>query len=113
MARIVCVQLNRVRHSVRSESGASVPTADVWELNTQSFLIRLWIEEPATATHKAIWRGHITHIPPIAVPPEGRGIDPSAQTPLTLAPGTRRYVQSLSDITEFLAAFLRQMDAGI
>ncbi|QLQ08097.1 MAG: hypothetical protein HZY76_20265 [Anaerolineae bacterium] len=25
-------------------------------------------------------------------------------------PGTRRYVQSLSDIAEFLAAFLRQMD---
>lgn len=84
-----------------------MPTADVWELNTQSFLIRLWIEEPATATHKATWRGHITHIPSVAVSPEGRAIDPSAQT---LAPGTRRYVQSLSDIAEFLAAFLRQMD---
>ncbi len=90
-----------------------MPTADVWELNTQSFLIRLWIEEPATETRKATWRGHITHIPSVIVRPDERTAGPVAREPWALAPGVRRYVQSLSDITEFLAAFLQQMDADI
>lgn len=90
-----------------------MPATDVWELNTQSFVIRLWIEEPATETRKATWRGHITHVPTTGVFPNERTDGPATSGPWALAPGERRYMQNLADITEFLAAFLRQMGVDI
>jgi hypothetical protein len=30
----------------------------------QSFIIRVWVEEPATADYPARWRGHITYVSP-------------------------------------------------
>ena len=29
---------------------------------TQSFVLRIWIEEPAGERRPAVWRGHITHV---------------------------------------------------
>jgi hypothetical protein len=90
-----------------------VPTADVWELNTQSFLIRLWIEEPATESRNATWRGHITHVAPEGAQANVRVTNFSAGGPVAFTPGERRYVQDLTEINQFLAAFLREMGVDI
>jgi hypothetical protein len=91
-----------------------VPTNDVWEINTRSFVIRLWIEEPATESQKATWRGYISHVGPEGALGGGReartaGGAANGAGASGTAPGARRYVQDLAEITEFLAAFLRQM----
>ncbi|MDQ3247579.1 MAG: hypothetical protein M3Q45_00080, partial [Chloroflexota bacterium] len=36
---------------------------EIEETTIHSFVIRLWLEEAATATDPTRWRGHITHIP--------------------------------------------------
>lgn len=66
-------------------------SSDMWELNTQSFVIRLWLEEPGSADRPAVWRGHITHA-------------------LT---GSRRYVDSLAQITAFISIYLREMGVEV
>lgn len=35
---------------------------DVPEANTQSFIVKIWVEEPAKGSDKKNWRGHITHV---------------------------------------------------
>lgn len=57
---------------------------DGGELQLLSFVIRLWIEEPAAGRHAARWRGQITHV----------------------TSGTRRYVERLADIVIFIAGYL-------
>ena len=37
--------------------------ADADEERTLSFVIKIWLEEEASATNSARWRGHITHVP--------------------------------------------------
>lgn len=59
---------------------------DVWEWNTVSFVVRIWLEEP----DRGVWRGHITNV-------EG---------------GTRRYVEDFNQLNEFIAGYLREMGAG-
>jgi hypothetical protein len=51
---------------------------------TQSFVLRVWIEEPARDGSRTTWRGHITHV----------------QT------GERRSVGSIADVHRFLAEHL-------
>ncbi len=57
------------------------------EFNTHSFIVKVWLEEPADSQQGATWRGHITHVPS----------------------GTRRYVQNLQDIDLFIAPYLERM----
>ncbi len=61
--------------------------SDVWELHTRSFVVRVWLEETATDTEPAVWRGHITDV----------------------TTGSRRYVQKLDEIADFIALYLSQM----
>jgi hypothetical protein len=35
---------------------------DVSEANTQSFIVKIWVEEPPAGIDKTSWRGHITHV---------------------------------------------------
>lgn len=56
------------------------------ETQTHSFVVRIWLEE-VSASGRALWRGHITHVPS----------------------GRRRYVQRLGDITGFIALYLELM----
>ncbi len=60
---------------------------DPEEAHTQSFVVRIWLEETAAETGRATWRGHITHVPS----------------------GKRRYVRSLDDIADFIMLYLEQM----
>ena len=54
-----------------------------------SVIVKIWLEEVATETGQTAWRGRVTHVPS----------------------NERRYVQSLEEITEFIARHLE--DAGI
>jgi hypothetical protein len=51
---------------------------------TRSFVLRIWIEEPATGGGRARWRGHITHV----------------------QSGERRSIDSFAGILRYLVAHL-------
>jgi hypothetical protein len=56
---------------------------DLYETNTHSFIVKVWLEETAEASGQTIWRGHVTHV----------------------HSNKRRYVKSLDDIAAFIAAY--------
>jgi hypothetical protein len=58
----------------------------VYEKSTYSFVIRIWLEETATATKPALWRGHITHV----------------------MTGKERYFDDLQDILNFISQYVPQ-----
>ena len=60
---------------------------DLYESNTHSFIVKVWLEETAEEAGRATWRGHITHVPS----------------------GERRYVRYLNEITAFIAFYLERM----
>ncbi len=55
-----------------------------------SFVIRIWLEEPAKRNNPAKWRGHITHV----------------------LSGQRRYMEQLNDIVEFIGSHLEPLDSA-
>jgi hypothetical protein len=57
------------------------------EDHTHSFILKIWLQEAAREAGRALWRGHITHVPS----------------------GKRRYVRSLDDISSFVAPYLQAM----
>ena len=59
-------------------------SSDGAEHPTQSFIVRIWIEEPAEPRRGATWRGHITHV----------------------QSGRRRPVDSLAGIHRFIVGHL-------
>jgi hypothetical protein len=60
---------------------------DLYESNTHSFIVKVWLEESVEEAGQATWRGHITHVPS----------------------GERRYVENLSEITAFIVLYLENM----
>ena len=60
---------------------------DSFERNTHSFIVKVWLEEPAEDSGQALWRGHITHV----------------------LKDRRQYIQSLDDITMFIKPYLEAM----
>ena len=64
---------------------------DLPEPGTQSFIVKIWVEESAGDTSRGVWHGHITHIP-------------SHQ---------RRYLQDLSDIQDFIIPHLEEMGVKV
>ncbi len=60
---------------------------DLIELNTNSFIVKIWLEEPAENHQMGKWRGHITHVPS----------------------GERRYLKSLGEIVAFIVPYLVSM----
>lgn len=57
------------------------------EPSTHSFIVKIWLEEPARATRRARWRGHITHV----------------------QSGERRYLKNLAGVADFIAPYLEEM----
>ena len=57
------------------------------EVNTHSFVIKIWLEETVEETGQAVWRGHITHVPS----------------------GKRRYVENLDDVSTFIKPYLEEV----
>lgn len=60
---------------------------DFPELDTHSFVVKVWLEETAEGAGRAVWRGHITHVPS----------------------GERRYLKDLDGIGAFVASYLEEM----
>ena len=57
------------------------------EATSHPFVVRIWLEESAEGGRRAMWRGHITHVPS----------------------GERRYFQHLDDMASFVAPYLESM----
>ena len=55
--------------------------------NLHSFVLRIWLEEAATDTQPAKWRGHITH----------------------LLDNRRRHIESIDEIGRFIEVYLNNM----
>ena len=60
---------------------------DLLESKTQSFIIKVWIEETAVESGSAVWRGHITHVPT----------------------GKRKYLKKSNEILNFINPYLDGM----
>jgi hypothetical protein len=60
---------------------------DYGETPTHSFVVKVWLEEPADRGHCGVWRGHITHV----------------------ASGKRVYLAELGAIRAFVAPYLAEM----
>lgn len=61
------------------------------ELNTHSFVVKVWMEETAEESGQTTWRGHITHV----------------------QSGQREYFENLDSITDFIAPYLTSMGARL
>ena len=55
--------------------------------DTQSFIIRIWVEDRAEEADQGVWRGQITHVPS----------------------GNRHYLKNLNEIPDFIAPYLEAM----
>jgi hypothetical protein len=60
---------------------------DLFELSTQSFLIKIWVEETAAEAGETLWRGHITHV----------------------HSGERQHFEDLPDMLTFMQPYLVEM----
>lgn len=54
---------------------------------SQSFVVKVWIEETAAEVGRTTWRGHITHV----------------------GTRTRRYIERLGEISVFIAPYLQAL----
>ena len=58
---------------------------DLPEVNLQSFIVKIWVEETGDSASTTPWRGSITHV----------------------VTGERRYVKSLEEITKYFRVYLQ------
>lgn len=64
---------------------------ELLESHTHSFVIKIWLEETAAEAGRAVWRGHITHVPSNA----------------------RRYFDEFDQIERFIVPYLQGTDADV
>ena len=62
-------------------------TMDSPEDQTQSFIVRVWLERKAHGRHGAVWRGHVTHVPS----------------------GDRAYIDQVDSVAAFMLPYLARM----
>ena len=60
---------------------------DQEEPETQSFILKVWVEDSARYVQRGVWHGHITHVPS----------------------HERRYLKNLGEIEDFIAPHLEEM----
>jgi hypothetical protein len=60
---------------------------DEIESDTQSFILKVWVEDHAEKTGRRAWRSHITHV----------------------SSNKRRYLNNLSGIEDFVLPYLEEM----
>jgi hypothetical protein len=69
---------------------AIIVVSDLYlELEKQSFIIKIWLEQAEQPSSQVKWRGHITHV----------------------GTNERRYVESLQDVASFIEKYLASMGA--
>jgi hypothetical protein len=57
------------------------------DTESQSFIVKVWVEETDEARGPKTWRGHVTHVPS----------------------GERRYFQDFKKLIAFISTYLKQM----
>jgi hypothetical protein len=57
---------------------------DPEQLESRSFIVKFWLEETVQESGRAVWRGHVTHVPS----------------------GERRYIREPSEIPAFISPYL-------
>jgi hypothetical protein len=57
------------------------------ESTSQSFIVKVWVEDGVETAGRSVWHGHITHV----------------------LSGKRHYVKSLDEIQDFIAPYLEEM----
>lgn len=60
---------------------------DSLEPDSQSFIVKVWVEDSAGQDDRGVWHGHITHVPS----------------------HERRYLKDLDEIADFIAPHLEEM----
>jgi hypothetical protein len=60
---------------------------DTLESTTQSFIVKVWVEEIAEEPGQGVWHGHITHA----------------------LSGERHYLKNLDEVRDFIAPYLEDM----
>jgi hypothetical protein len=60
---------------------------DSLEPDSQSFIVKVWVEDSAGQDGRGVWRGHITHV----------------------SSHERRYLKNLGEIGDFIASYLEEM----
>jgi hypothetical protein len=61
------------------------------ESGTQSFIVKIWVEEASDRAGPARWRGQVTHVPG----------------------GERQYAKGFDEISAFIASYLEKMGVDI
>ena len=61
------------------------------ESTSQSFIVKVWVEDSPRAGSDGVWHGHITHVPS----------------------GKRYYVKNLDEIPDFIAPQLEAMGVNL
>lgn len=64
---------------------------ELYERNTCSFVVKVWVENSDNRTDSVLWRGYITHI----------------------ASGRRQYFEKLSNVLVFIVPYLEVMGIKI
>ena len=64
---------------------------DLPEVNLQSFIVKIWVEETGDSASTTSWRGSITHV----------------------VTGERRYVKSLDEITRYFKNYLQGIGISV
>jgi hypothetical protein len=64
---------------------------DELESISQSFIIKIWIEESSDAGSRSTWRGHIIYVPS----------------------GKKRYLRNLDEIPDFIVPYLEDMGVKV
>lgn len=64
---------------------------ELYEFNTDTFVVKIWLEETTEEAGRATWRGHITHVPS----------------------GERRYFEELCDVIVFMIPYLERMEVKL
>lgn len=57
------------------------------EPGTQSFIVKVWVENNSQTDDHGVWRGHITHV----------------------SSGKRRYIKNLDEISDYIAPHLEEI----
>ncbi len=68
-------------------SGSDEESSSFIEPNTQSFIIKIWLDDDDKESNKIIWRGHMTHV----------------------ATGQRRHFDSLLETSALMGPYLEEM----
>jgi len=64
---------------------------DSLEPNSQSFIVKVWVEDSTETGSHSEWRGHITHV----------------------SSSKRRYLKNLGEIQDFIIPYLEEMGAKL